>query len=204
MERKALNLYIAADAPEGTVIARFATLNVIDADGDVTLPGAFGDQQVRIQPFGHDTRAFMIGKGTIREEGNEAIMRGVINLDSAAGREAYAALKFDMENGRAATEWSYTYDVEDEEAGMFDGRRVRFLKRLKVHSVDPVFLGAGVGTATLAVKGREASWHGVPGLDVQLAELAKARRELGPTADEVAAEKRRLRGLIWPPIIGAD
>jgi hypothetical protein len=48
--------------------------------------------------------------------------------------------------------WSYGFDIADSDVGEFDGRRVRYLKRLKVFEVSPVLRGAGVNTRTLAVK----------------------------------------------------
>lgn len=144
----------------GLVTCRFATLNVVDSDGDVTLPGAFGNQTVRMQPYGHDTWALPIGKGAIREEGDAAIADLQINLE--IGQQAYSALKFDMEHGPPAIEWSYVFDILEEERGKFDGQDVRFLKGLRVHSVDPVFLGAGVNTGTLSVKGKKCEDCGEP------------------------------------------
>lgn len=142
---------LKAETP-GALTVEFATLNVVDLDGDVTIPGAFGKQSVRIQPFGHDTRQFSIGKGTISESGDKAVLEGLLNLDMEMGREAHAALKFDMENGEPLQEWSYIFEILDADFGEQDGRQVRILKRLKVHSVDPVFLGAGIGTRTTGVK----------------------------------------------------
>ena len=143
---------LKADGPEGSFRAVFSTLNAIDKQGDVTLPGAFGSQEVRMQPHGHDTFALTIGKGTIREDGEQAVFEGQLNLEMAAGRETWQSLKFDVANGTPLQEWSYTFEVIDAEMGMFAGQDVRILKALRVFSVDPVFIGAGVGTATLAVK----------------------------------------------------
>lgn len=156
-ERKSFQpLGARADSP-GAISVRFASLNQIDADGDVTLPGAFGNQTVRIQSHGHATSTWTIGKGVIREEGDAAIMDGLLNLDMPEGRNAHASLKFDLEKGEPLQQWSYVFQIEDADFGQYQGQTVRFLKRLKVHSVDPVFLGAGVGTATLAVKGIDTS-----------------------------------------------
>lgn len=145
---------LKADAP-GTLTVEFATLNTVDLDGDVTLPGAFGAQDVRIQSHGHDTYRWSIGKGTIGESGDKAVLTGLLNLEMAEGKEAYASLKFDLEHGAPLQEWSYVYRVLDADFGDFEGRPVRFLKRLKVLSVDPVFLGAGIGTQTTALKGAD-------------------------------------------------
>lgn len=144
---------IKADKP-GVVVARFATFNVIDKDGDVTIPGAFGSQQVRMQPYGHNTGSPSIGKGVTRETREAAFAEMQINLAMASGREVYESLKFDFEHGEPLQEFSYIFDVLDAEPGVFQGQRVRFLKRMKVHSVDPVFLGAGIGTVSVSVKSR--------------------------------------------------
>lgn len=146
------NVSLKADTP-GAISVEFATLKVIDHDNDVTLPGAFGKQGVRMQPFGHDTRQFSIGKGTISESGDKAIFDGLINLDMQAGKDAHSSLKFDLEHGDPLQEWSYIFEILDADFGEHEGHQVRFLKRLKVHSVDPVFLGAGLGTRTTGVKG---------------------------------------------------
>jgi len=156
MERKAFKATpeLKEDEP-GSVRLVFATLGVIDSDEDVTRAGAFGEQTVRMQGSGHNTHDFMIGKGTIHEEGDKAICEHKINLNMEAGREAYAALKFDMENGEPLQEWSYVFDIIKSGEGEFEDRPVRFLEILRVHSVDPVFLGAGVETETLAVKSKD-------------------------------------------------
>lgn len=160
MESKAFAEPLTLKAVEGDdtgiVVARISTLGVVDHDGDVVAPGAFGRQVVRIQPYGHNRNAPSIGKGILTEDGNEAILEGRLNLAMAAGREMYESLKFDAADGAPLTEWSYIFDVEDAGAGVVDGMSVRVLKRLRVHSVDPVFLGAGIGTGTLAVKGLDA------------------------------------------------
>ena len=147
-----------ADAP-GVVVARFATLNVIDKDEDVTLPGAFGSQTVRVAGYGHNTSTPTIGKGTIEEEAADAIATLRINMAMMEGKETYESLKFDAENGEPLTEWSYIFDIEKWSRGQHQGRDVRFLEALRVHSVDPVFLGAGIGTATLAVKSHDGETY---------------------------------------------
>lgn len=153
LERKTYSVSpeLKADS-EGAVRALFSTFNVIDKQGDITLPGAFGQQDVRIQPHGHDMWLPTIGKGAVSEEAAGAIFEGLFNLGMDMGRETWASLKFDTEHGTPLQEWSYIFDVLDSEMGQQEGQDVRFLKKLKVYSVDPVFLGAGIGTRTVAVK----------------------------------------------------
>ncbi len=140
-------------ADKGTGSAIIAELNVVDLDGDVTLPGAFGTQEVNVLPA-HDTYMPRLGKAILREADNYAIADFKFNLDPNAqsAKEWYSALKFDMENGTPLQEWSYGYDVLESEFGEFDGQKVRFLKSLKVHEISPVLKGAGVGTGTLSIK----------------------------------------------------
>jgi HK97 family phage prohead protease len=151
-DTKALSGLKITDATKGEVEAVFATLNVKDSDGDVTLKGAFEDgAEVRISAYNHKSweGALPVGKGTITESGDTAVLKGQFFLDTAAGADTFAVVKQmgDLQ------EWSYGYDVVDSEKGTKDGESVRLLKGLKVHEVSPVILGAGVGTETLAVKG---------------------------------------------------
>ena len=150
-EHKALTSVEIKDAEAGTVQAVFATLGVIDSDGDVTVKGAFENEApVRISAYGHTSwgGALPVGKGFIKEVGDEAILDSQLFLNTAAGREHFETIK---EMG-PLMEWSYGYDVVEADTGEFEGQKVRYLKKLKVHEVSPVLLGAGVGTRTLAVK----------------------------------------------------
>ena len=135
---------------DGTGSAVFATLNVVDKDGDVTLPGAFGKQTVVIVPT-HNWSSVPLGKGTTREAGDEAIVDFKLNLDSPTAKEWHSALKFDLAEGQQKQEWSYGFDILEESRGEFEGEQVRFLKSLRVHEASPVLVGAGVNTRTLAL-----------------------------------------------------
>jgi hypothetical protein len=155
MKTKSLHDVKIVDSEKGQVQAVFATLNVVDHDGDVTLKGAF-DQgaEVRISSYNHASWGpgqLPVGKGTIREVGEQAILDGQFFMDTVAGRDTFTVVK---ELGQLG-EWSYGYDVEDSEPGQKDGKQVNFLKRLKTHEVSPVILGAGIGTSTLLTKALE-------------------------------------------------
>jgi phage head maturation protease len=147
----------AAEKGEGSAV--IAQLNVIDLDGDVTIPGAFGKQDVNLLPA-HDRMAPRLGKGVLTEEDNLAIASFKFNLDEDAktAREWYSALKFDMANGEPLQEWSYGFKVVDSEFGEFQGQQVRFLKTLEVHEISPVLRGAGLGTGTLAIKSEKMTF----------------------------------------------
>jgi hypothetical protein len=143
-------------ADEGVVVARFATFGVKDLDGDVTEPGAFGTQDVRVSAYDHASwmGALPVGTGTIEEKGDAAIATLNFFMSSTHGRDHFETVKGLGTLG----EWSYGFDIL-EKAEPTDEQRelgvVRVLKKLKVHEVSPVFRGAGVGTETLAVKSED-------------------------------------------------
>jgi hypothetical protein len=153
LERKSFTIDVKQFDGEGTGVARIATLNVIDDDDDLTLPGAFTweDQWAKVQPA-HDSRHFMLGKAHLVERDNEAHGEFKLNLETQAGKDWYSTLKFDMENGKPLQEWSYGYYPVEFAFEERDGRRVRILKKLKVHEISPVMLGAGENTGTVDVK----------------------------------------------------
>jgi len=144
---------------QGEGIAVIATLGVIDRDGDLTEPGAFGEQTVPVV-YAHDWGGRPpIGKAVVREERHEAVAAFRLNLKTSGGREVYEALRFDLEHPPAKQQWSYGFSIAKDggsAAGTFEGQPVRFLKKLQVHEVSPVLLGAGVNTRTVMVKRRSA------------------------------------------------
>lgn len=145
---------------KGEGVAVIATLNVIDLDRDVTLPGAFGEQVVPMVPA-HDWMEAPIGKAALREAEKEVIAEFQLNLKTDAGRNWYEALKFDLDRPPMKQQYSYGFSIVESESGMFENQRVRFLKSLQVHEISPVLLGAGVGTGTLALKGAKSGALGV-------------------------------------------
>jgi hypothetical protein len=150
-QSKALQRVEIKNAAKGEVSAVFATLNVVDGDDDVTPNGAFEDgAEVVISSYQHTSwgGALPVGKGTIRETKSEAILDGQFFMDTQVGRDTFTVVK----QLGARQQWSYGYDVLESDRGKFDGRDVRFLKKLKVHEVSPVLVGSGVNTRTLAVK----------------------------------------------------
>jgi hypothetical protein len=151
MQSKTLERVEIKDADRGEVSAVFATFNVIDADGDVTLPGAFEEgAEVLISSYGHGSwaGALPVGKGAIRTTAAEAVMDGRFFMDTQAGRDTFKVIK----QLGPRQQWSYGYDPLDAEPGTFDGQDVRFLKRQLVHEVSPVMVGSGLNTRTLSAK----------------------------------------------------
>lgn len=169
---------------KGDGVAVFATFNIIDKDGDVTLPGAFGTQDAAIVPA-HNWGSVPLGKGITSEVGDEARVALKFNLESPTAAEWYSALKFDVENGQPIQEWSYGFDVIDSEIGEFDGKTVRFLKKMKVHEVSPVLIGAGENTRTLAIKSAKQTF--ADQLEQVIADVEAATKR----ASEVQAMRER-------------
>lgn len=151
MGTKTLSRVEVKDEDKGEITAVFATLGVVDHDGDVTVPGAFEDgAPVRISAYGHASwgGVLPVGKGTIRVVKDEAILSGGFFMDTQHGADTFRTVKALAELG----EWSYGYDVTKASFGMHEDQHVRFLEGLKVHEVSPVLLGAGIGTRTLGAK----------------------------------------------------
>lgn len=137
------------EGKEGQFRAVFSRLNVVDHDGDVTLPGAFEDgQKVRIAYWGHRWQDLPVGKGVIHADEEVAWVDGEFFLDTAAGLETYKTVK----NLEDLQEWSYGFDIVKSSDGKHGDRHVRFLETLVVHEVSPVMLGAGIGTGTVDIK----------------------------------------------------
>jgi hypothetical protein len=163
-------IHLKADADQtGQFVAEFATLGVIDHDGDVTVEGALTDgQETLIEAWNHDYRSLPVGKGVVRVRDNKAVIEGQLFLDTQGGQEHYKVVKA----LGPLQEWSYTFEILDYEFGKFDGRDVRYLKKLDVWGVAPVQRGAGIDTRTVAIKGAkralpahstattDASWDG--------------------------------------------
>lgn len=151
MDSKTFRHVEIKSADKGEVSAVFATFNVKDKDGDVTLPGAFEDgAEVVISSYQHTSwqGALPVGKGRIRTTKTEAILEGQFFMDTTAGRDTFQVIK----NLLGKQQWSYGFDTIDAERGKHQGEDVQFLKKMKVHEVSPVMVGAGVNTRTLAVK----------------------------------------------------
>lgn len=150
--KKALGEVTVKDADQGLVTAVFSTFNVVDADGDVTLPGAFDDgAEWMISAYGHKSwdGVLPVGKGIVRVEGNEAHMDGQFFMDTIGGLETFKVVK----NMGSMQEWSYSCQPDKFSYGEFEGQKVRFLEHiLPGGEVSPVIKGAGVDTRTLAVK----------------------------------------------------
>jgi hypothetical protein len=156
MQRKALAaVEFKQGGPEGAFKARIATLNVVDKEGDVTLPGAFPvGKEVIVSAYMHTSwgGALPVGKGVIAADDEAAWIDGQFFTDTTNGLDTYKTVKA---LGKAQ-EWSYGYDVLDSSVNAKDleayvGAK-RILKSMDVFEASPVLVGAGVNTATESIK----------------------------------------------------
>lgn len=152
--RKSLTDVTIKNADLGEIEAVFSRFGVIDRDGDVTLKGAFTEgQPVVISAYGHKSwnGELPIGKGTIHELDDVAVLKGQFFLNTTHGRDAWETVKALSEAG--LQEWSYSLHDVVAKSGVVDGRKVRILEKVAlVKEVSPVLLGAGIDTGTVATK----------------------------------------------------
>jgi hypothetical protein len=84
------------------VLASSRRLNVIDKDGDVTLPGFIGKQHVVHAAHPRlEARPHRQGRQT-RESGDQVLAELKMNLEIPSAKDWLSAMKFDLENGAAA------------------------------------------------------------------------------------------------------
>jgi len=156
LTRKSVQLELKKDK-EGAFVAKIATLNVIDKDGDVTASGAFPQgKEVLVSAYQHESwgGALPVGKAIIKEDGDDVIAEGEFNLKTQTGREHYEAVKF----SGGLQEWSYGFSVLESEDSEVEGQKVRILKSVEPYEISPVLLGAGIGTQTLAIKNDKTAY----------------------------------------------
>ena len=151
----AVTLKTDSDAA-GEVTAVIATLNVIDRQGDVILPKAIGEQQVRMSAYGHGSwpelgGQWPVGKGRVYEKGEEAVFEGrmFMGLKHAADTFNLVREMGDMQ------EWSFSLQDVVGEKGRKDDREVQFIKGVSVRECCPVWAGAGIATRTLTAKSND-------------------------------------------------
>ena len=88
---KTVRVKVDEDDPR-TITARFATLGVVDLDGDIIQPGAIGDQNVLMGAYNHSFESLPPGYGVTYENTTEALFRGKF-LETPAGEAHYQTLK---------------------------------------------------------------------------------------------------------------
>lgn len=133
-----------------TITARFATLGVVDLDGDIIERGAIGDQEVLLGAYNHDFQSLPPGFGATYETAKAAMFKGTF-FDTPVGDLHYQTLKAAQEAGYNM-EWSFRFFVEDGGFETRKGEEYYVIRKAKVSHVAPVEKGAGINTGTVEVK----------------------------------------------------
>jgi hypothetical protein len=183
-----------ADKP-GTFRARIATLNAVDKDGDVSLPGSFPNgKAIVISAYMHTSwmGALPVGKGVIGSDDKEAWVDGQFFIDTTDGANTYKTVKALAEDGLG--EWSYGYDVLDRSTDPADLEAypgaLQIFKRQDVFEASPVLIGAGVNTGTEFVKSID-----VPYADHAELALATVKAWVDRSRDRAAFRAKEGRAL---------
>ena len=166
---------------EGAFRATIATFDVIDKDGEVTLPGAMPDgKRVLISAYGHSSwggfsaAALPVGSGVVHQDQKSAWVEGRFWLDTELGKQHYLAIKNSLADG-ASSEWSYGFSVlksslDAAQLANWPGAW-RVLEQLDVYEASPVLLGAGVETGTEFIKSNLTLAHRADRFQADLSEL---------------------------------
>lgn len=181
MSTKTFKARMKTPGDKGQFEAIFATLGVVDHDGDLTERGAFGMQTTVIEAWNHNYNGLPTGKGRIFERGNEAVFEGHFFLNTESGLEHYKTVK----NLGDLQEWSYTFNIIASRPGKGGAKRI--LEKLDVFGVAPVQRGAGVGTRTVVIKSGAYSRQAVEDLLLDL-RLLRVWADLH-TRQELAAKQ---------------
>lgn len=176
MKTKTISRLEVKSGAEGIVVARFATLGVVDLDGDIVLPGAIGTQDCKVSSYGHGSWSGSLppGIGRTYERGDEALAELSFFMDTQHGRDHFETIK----GLGDLAEYSFGFDILESadptpEQAAAGAKRV--LKRLKVFEVSPVLRGAGIGTGTVLVKTCTSCGTDVKPEEIA-SEVAKARK----------------------------
>lgn len=145
---------------KGQISVVFATMGVWDKDGDMAMPGFYGEQDVAFLPA-HDWSHVPLGKGKTYEVDNQARADITLNLELQSAKDWLSHIKFDLKNGKPIQEYSYGFKILDGGSRMGEalGRQGRILQPRedgtpgsKIWEVSPVLVGAGEKTRTLSAK----------------------------------------------------
>ncbi len=194
------------DDQAGSFTALFAPFLSVDKQGDVTLPGAFGEQRVILSAYGHGSWSgeLPVGKGRIFESAAGGIVEGKFFLDTVQGAETYKTVK----NLGDLQEFSYALPEIDYEMtklqtlldrglqiqmnGHNPDETVRALKKITVNEVSPVLMGAGVDTHLMDIKGGRERVTPIPLIDQLEAVASDAQKAIERLKD--VAELREADG----------
>lgn len=160
LQIKTFGILEIKDAERGEVTAVVATLNVVDKDGDVILPGAADGAKIKLSEYSHsiiEDGAPPVGKGRLYDKGTKLMMDGTFFMEVPRARDSFYTVKGLGED----SEWSIgflkrvqTVPITDELRARFPGV-LRIIKKMFPVEASPVLIGAGVDTYTVSTKDAE-------------------------------------------------
>jgi hypothetical protein len=120
-EIKSFSVIEIKDAEKGGVEAIVCTLGVVDKDEDIVRPGAIPNgAKVSMSAYGHmPSTAMRPSARAIHIEGNKAVFKGRLFLNTQRGRETFETLK---EMG-SDQEWSWGFRILGAEVPTDDERK---------------------------------------------------------------------------------
>ena len=164
----------STDDEIGLIEAVVNRMNVIDADGDRILSGAFTetlknlDKEPVAMLWGHDSQQ-VIGKlldaYEVGLENGEAVLvaKLLCNLDTERGRSAYSDIKMG-----AVAAWSIGFNCDAGDIKSVtdpDGQKVFEISALSLVEISAVLRGSSPGTSTLSVKESTTEKGAIPSHD---------------------------------------
>lgn len=176
---------------EGEFTAYASVFGNKDSYGDVVVKGAFVETLAEWKGsgfpipllFGHNMQDpdFNIGTASAEEDEFGLLTRGKLALDEPKAAQVYRLIK-----GRRINQMSFAYDVLDggwAKRTKSDGSEEEFyeLRRLKLHEISVVPIGANQETSILSVKALQAVKNLEPGdvTDALKAEFSPLYHALG-------------------------
>ncbi len=146
---------------KGEVEAVICTLNVVDHDREVVLPGAIKDgTTVLLSSYGHSAvfGDAPVGRGKVRVVKDQALLNAQFFMNTERGREAFETVKAIGPEGQWSIGFQPTkYGTMTKEWSEKGAERL--LAAIDLFECSPVIRGASPATGTLAVK--EAVKEGV-------------------------------------------
>ena len=208
MERKTATVAHSLKLDEaGSVKIAFATLNVVDLDGDITPSGVVPTKEVALGAWGHETwnGALPVGKGIVSEQGQFAVFDGRYFLDTSQGRDAYNTVK----GLGSLARFSYGYVATNPRFEQRGGKQVRIFTPggLDIFEVSNVLVAAGLGTGLMAIKeGRTLSAATRARLEAYPATLQAIADDLAALLAEADSPKTsgRRRAAIYAQVLEAQ
>ena len=149
------------DENEGVIVARFATFDVIDHDGDIIRPKSVGKQRPYAGTWDH-AGGLPLGDVLTYEEKDAPYAELAYDLGDPVAQRQYRFLKRRADKG-LPVEWSWVFHITkgnelpekdplyEPDVGFFGGPPFE-IKKTDIVSVDPVGRGSGIDTAMVEAK----------------------------------------------------